>query len=269
MYDYKDGIALRTIGPDTPWESIYHALYSRLPKEELLFYLVQQINLYREFKLYECTECSVNANFKQALTKYAEDNKISFDIACTRFYELGLFSADEKFREVFEEIISTYGFSENALADMIGYNRSVFNKIRSDKRTVPKKVLYSLALFLEYDIDECEEFFNNSPHPLHHCYPDNIFRAYVQSGNKSIQPFVDICVNKLRKENLDRSLSKKKQLELDSGFFKPECVYSYLVISDFKTADGYDFSSKRIKELKEKTAKVRKTYDDRLIKIAW
>ena len=262
-YSYQDGIALRNISEETPWEPIYKSFYLDEPKPDVGLYVVQQINLYRESKAYGNTKCPVHENFVSAVSAYAKQKRLSFDNACKNLEAFFFRTVNEQFRDVLERIFAKYGFDERPLSYMLGYERSVINKVRTGERTAPKKMLYALALFLEYDLEQCEQFFSSSPHPLHNCFPDNIFRAYVESDNRSLQPFIDICVTKLRKENEARAYAKEKQAELYE-FFKPEYVYSYFVVSDFMTENGYDFSTKKIAELRESKAKVRRIYDDRL-----
>lgn len=263
-YTYKDGIELRNIDENTSWESLYRSLLLATPKPDVAYYFVRQINLKKEIKAYNLTECSLNENFVKAVTAYGEYVKRDFNHACDLLYNKFITFAKNRFQEVLEGILGEYGFSPTEFADVIGYDHSVVSKVLSSAIPVPKNMLYAMALFFEYNIDECEEFFLQSPHPLHGCFPDNYFRAYVKSDNRSLQPFLDIVSKDLRLDNYERYLSNKKQQQF-TDFFDPEKVYSYLVISDFETEDGkYDFGLKKRKEMKKQMAGVRRTYDDRL-----
>ena len=256
---------VRDFGAVGPWSQLYETFFLKDPQLYAALYICQQINLLREIDAYKFSTCDVDDTFLTAVAVFAEKKGLSFAEACVYLEERNFETINEHFSKVLVGIMNKYGIkNESRLAALLGYDYDVIRDVTLKQSPPPKILLYSLCLFLEYDIHECEELFlRDSPYTLHHCFPDNIFREYVKdvkSGNtkkKGIQPYVDLVYNAIKNTNKEHYKEGEEQKDLYK-FYKAGKTTSYLVVSDFRLPDGtYDFSPKRIRE------KILETLDER------
>lgn len=216
------------INNETPWEIILRCLIEDDIPPEVAKYITRQINLRKELEQNKCTECHTDEVFETVLVMYATYYSITESMALMVLFDKTHHTIDELFGFKLEKLINRYNINKGFFAKLLRCDRSFMNRVLSGVVQAPKTLVYSACLIFELDMRHCEKLFCDSPHTLHQCIPDFLFREYVSNKEgKGVQPFVDKVKNYL--DNNNESLR---------NFYDMEAVHSCYTISDFLKDDG-------------------------------
>lgn len=208
---------------------------------EILFYFHAMIDQRRQCKKYHFDQTTwEQTGFEAFLRYYAGVRTTTINEAEKYLYNVCFPPVARHTTVVFNRLLKQYELDAKTLARVFGFRRTDFVKIVKGERGVSRDLLMGLCMFLEFDLEKCEEVLADCGIALSKCLPDCVFKKHISNGSFNLGLYTDDVFKVTKIEN-----EKLKALDADPitlpSFFRGDRSYPEASVSDYFDGEHYDY----------------------------